>query len=1531
MPYLNSRLHALVAMGLLLLTAPSLLAQDETSVVSTEIRGDVDGDGSVTAADAEALRAYLVRGTVPAGRSILPAGDANADGRVTAADAALISRYAAGADMSRFPVGRAVGDEGGGRIPTTDGTGSMLTLYECSVSVRTSAASCRPSSSGGAGSMMDIIVGKDTLGVNGMEVTYKDTVSSRGNPANQDTTTITFTLHNRLPFPVGTSDGVTPHPDGTRLFFISGPTADSGAYSKPRALHVRADNAQPKIRFTSAQNPTGWMGQYYQYDGVMQENDSLSQPVRFVYDARVTHFVYEMLVATPVQAELGRVTISPATPPVIGPTQTTQLTATVLNYRGETLPGEAVTWSTANSDIATVNSATGLVTGVAGGTATITASWNSTPSVVDSVVVQVIEANPDALVTTTGNVRIDSDSTSPRLRVTENDTLHGAAITFAGYGPTANKTLKGGDIVMDLDSGTFTYNPPAGFEGVDSLEYTITIGSASSTGRVALPVAEMIWFVGIGGAAPCDPNGPNASNVCGRLTDPYPTLADFQADNDGSLPLTNPKAGDAIFLYEGAHPGSVTLLASQMLVGQDAGASFESITGIDPLPGSDALPPMNPTVAPVTITGASGGVVLGLNNLARGFGIITTGGTALAGTNFGTPTIAEIRTISATGGAAMVLDNGTLNSTFDNVRSTGSTGRGISLTNVNGTPTFTAGNISGSAQAALLVNGGNVGFTWPDSISQANSAPLVDVQGSHSGTLVFSGTLEATNGAGLQFSAALGTYTFNGTTTLNGGDAAVDITNASTGTFTFGPNTLVQNPTSTAFTVNGSTPLVTFNGSLIRTANNALLVDITNNALAAGKSIVFDPSAGADSLYATIGDGIQLSNVDGPVDFNGRVRLAGGNAGVDIINGSSGNIDFDAATIVNPTGEALRIFNGSGGDQAADVSFIGAITTNAGRPVLIEDVSSGTVAVAASINTTAGLGLLVQNNTGGTFTFSHATQTLNTAGNAAVSLLNNTGATIDFTGGNLDIDVTSGAGFTATGGGTVQVQGANNSVNATVGGTAVNIANTSIGGSGVTFLSVNAIGGGTNGIVLSNAGSGAFQVTGGGASDLGNTTRGRTTARAGGGSLTLGAGGTITGKSGDGVTLNTTGPVTLRNMVITNGSADGIDAATVSGLVLDNLQVTGHVNNRGVSAASTSGLKIFHSEINSNATSAASGTANLYNLQLLDVTGTDSIMSTALHTSYGFVMHVANNSGTLNLRVENTQITGATNGIAAGIYPAGSSNVTANFQNDSIGHTSARGLQAGTGSASSAVLNLTVNGTAFRNNYIGIDAAHGSGGTYTFNITNNNLQTNVVGGGMAINVNRLGSPTFNSFGLFTGTVSGNIIGTAATANSGSDAGSGIEVESNGSGGITRVAIVNNTIRQVGVHGIYVAVVDGNIGGTAPPTLEARIASNTIANLDAVALDGIHVLPGALNTDDVTMCVDIANNTATGIRNGLRVRPSGLPAAPSTIQLEGWDGVTARATYFSSRPNTLAGGTAAYAEGTPSAPGGFVAVANCNTP
>lgn len=66
------------------------------------------------------------------------------------------------------------------------------------------------------------------------------------------------------------------------------------------------------------------------------------------------------------------VTVSPPTA-CLAVGQTVQLTATVKDSAGAPLPGKSVTWATSNGAVATVDT-TGLVTGVAKGSATITAT-----------------------------------------------------------------------------------------------------------------------------------------------------------------------------------------------------------------------------------------------------------------------------------------------------------------------------------------------------------------------------------------------------------------------------------------------------------------------------------------------------------------------------------------------------------------------------------------------------------------------------------------------------------------------------------------------------------------------------------------------------------------------------------------------------------------------------------------------------------------------------------------------------------------------------------------------------------------------------------------------------------------------------------------------------------------------------------------------------------------------------------------------------------------------------------------------------
>ena len=96
----------------------------------------------------------------------------------------------------------------------------------------------------------------------------------------------------------------------------------------------------------------------------------------------------------------------------------------------------------------------------------------------------------------------------------------------------------------------------------------------------------MVWFIN-NGAAACT----TLAGGCGRLSNPFSTLAAFQALNNGTG--NNPAANDNIFVFESAtgYPGGVILLSGQKFIGQDATATLATITGLTPPSGSAAFQP----------------------------------------------------------------------------------------------------------------------------------------------------------------------------------------------------------------------------------------------------------------------------------------------------------------------------------------------------------------------------------------------------------------------------------------------------------------------------------------------------------------------------------------------------------------------------------------------------------------------------------------------------------------------------------------------------------------------------------------------------------------------------------------------------------------------------------------------------------------------------------------------------------------------------------------------------------------------------
>src|SRR4029079_1362918 len=97
------------------------------------------------------------------------------------------------------------------------------------------------------------------------------------------------------------------------------------------------------------------------------------------------------------------------------------------------------------------------------------------------------------------------------------------------------------------------------------------------------------------------------------------------------------------------------------------------------------------------------------------------------------------------------------------------------------------------------------------------------------------------------------------------------------------------------------------------------------------------------------GTGLQFNNADGAYAFgllSGTTTLSGGDAGVDIVNGSAGSFTFGGGTapgafaITNPTGAAFLVSTGAPG-----VLYSGLITQNtaAQRLISVSDTTGGSV------------------------------------------------------------------------------------------------------------------------------------------------------------------------------------------------------------------------------------------------------------------------------------------------------------------------------------------------------------------------------------------------------------------------------------------------------------------------------------------------------------------------------------------------------------------------------------------------------------
>jgi uncharacterized repeat protein (TIGR01451 family) len=438
------------------------------------------------------------------------------------------------------------------------------------------------------------------------------------------------------------------------------------------------------------------------------------------------------------------------------------------------------------------------------------------------------------------------------------------ALTISSF-PT--NSANSGNVTLNPD-GSFTYNPPAGFSGVDTFTYAVqdTDGNSDSA-SVSISVSPVVWFINNTAGGPGD----------GRFTSPFNSVANFN-----SLAADDP--GDYIFIYQGsgAYAGAITLLNNQQLIGHGVGLTVS--------PNLSIVAASRPTISNVT---------LGSGNTVRGLNITAASGTALSGGSVGTLTINNV-SVTNTSGAGVSLSSGALAVTLDSVSATGGV-NGIYLSNNGGSFTVNGGVIQNSTGHAIQVansSAGPLNFTLQNSIITNAAVGFnginfeVPFAGTGSfGTVTVTGNTISNNGstglrANIQGSGSIGKIDIGSNTFSGNGvkqDFGVDLSTNGTASIDFD----VHNNA----TMSGDRTQVNINSQ----ANSMMEGYIRNN------TITLNPADVGIAIWV-VGEGNGLVTVD----INNNTITGFGDSGIDVeARGGTGDV---YARIINNSATTTATF-----------------------------------------------------------------------------------------------------------------------------------------------------------------------------------------------------------------------------------------------------------------------------------------------------------------------------------------------------------------------------------------------------------------------------------------------------------------------------------------------------------------------------------------------------------------------------------------------------------------------------------------------
>ncbi|MAE65589.1 MAG: hypothetical protein CMJ18_15075 [Phycisphaeraceae bacterium] len=461
----------------------------------------------------------------------------------------------------------------------------------------------------------------------------------------------------------------------------------------------------------------------------------------------------------------------------------------------------------------------------------------------------------------------------------------------------------GGQVSVNPD-GTFTYDPPVGFEGTDTFGYSIRDATTIGEGTVTIDVLDPVWYVDNSAS----PGGDGTASA------PFDDLAPL--NSGGAAPDDE---GDTIFLYEGVsasspYVGPLVLENGQDLVGQ----------AVDLQVGGHVLVPSSgrPVVSGFLSTDA---VELARDNTVRGLRL-ERANAGIRGFDVGTLSIDDVE----------------ISDTTDGIRANGGPTAAVTIDGVQ---------ISNSGIAILLDSGGTMSASITRNFLNTVSTGIAFVTNTAAITVddLRGNIIENASNIGIQQSGLNGVV-FNsasgGNTSISGPGAGIIVPRAS-GALSFDALD-IRSDSGPALVAGGigAFSLNVLDGQLESLSDTAL--DLFNLSANLSTTLL---SAGGDDF------GVRLTSVDGSITSTTTTVDDALDTAVEILN-SPATIDLGQLTIDSLGADGLSVSNSGSlrttGGTIETGNGIGVDINNAELDVTLESVAVTGATHGIRLDTTTG-------------------------------------------------------------------------------------------------------------------------------------------------------------------------------------------------------------------------------------------------------------------------------------------------------------------------------------------------------------------------------------------------------------------------------------------------------------------------------------------------------------------------------------------------------------------------------------------------